>query len=102
MEEVAEVAVTAYERVKESSDAMSDAIYAALDAIDVFKATADEIAAEQGDEEEANIGLVKRMKQFSTRATAMVATIEDRVLDDLNFCMDRVFSVELAERGEFI
>jgi phosphoribosylformimino-5-aminoimidazole carboxamide ribonucleotide (ProFAR) isomerase len=102
MEEMGEMAVSAYERVKEKTEAMSDAIYAALDAIDAYKVTVDAISAEQGDVEEANIGLAKRMKQFSSRADAMVTAIEDGVLDHLNFCADRVFSVDLAERGEFI
>jgi len=42
------------------------------------------------------------MEQFSSRADSMVLAIEDGVLDHLNFCADRVFSVDLAERGEFI
>lgn len=102
MEEMGEMAVSAYERVKEKTEAMTDAVYAALDAIDAYKDTVEAIAAEQGDVAEENIGLAKRMNQFSRHSAAMIAAIEDGVLDPLNTCNDRLFSVELAEKGEFI
>lgn len=97
-----EVAVTAHQRVFESTKVMTDAIYAALDAIDSYVATVEEITGEQRALPEPNTQLVKRMQQFAKRAEAMIAIIEDEVLDHLNYCNDRVFSVDLAERGEFI
>lgn len=96
------MAVTAHERVGAKTEAMSDAIYAALDSIDAYLEIVKAVALEQGAVEESNIGLVKRMNQFTKRAEAMTSAIEDQVLDHLHFCTDRLFSVELAEKGEFI
>ena len=102
MEEMGEVAVTAHERVAEATKTMTDAIYAALDSLDGYMATVNGVIAEQEAAVDPNGSLVKRMQQFAGRAEAMTAAIEDAVLDHLNFCNDRLFSVELAERGEFI
>ncbi len=96
------MAVTAHERVAEATATMTDAIYAALDAIDGYLGTVNGVVAEQEAIAEPNGSLIKRMQQFAGRAAAMTAIIEDQVLDHLNFCTDRLFSVELAERGEFI
>ncbi len=102
METMGEMAVTAHERVAEATRTMTDATYAALDALDGYLETVNGVIADQEASDEPNGPLVKRMQQFAARAQAMTAIFEDQVLDHLNFCNDRLFSVELAERGEFI
>jgi len=96
------VAVSVHERVTAATGEMSDAIYAALDAIDAYREVVESVAAQAAGMDEPNVQLGKRMGQFSARARSMVTAIEDSVLTDLNFCTDRLFSVETAERGEFI
>lgn len=96
------MALSAFERISAASEAMSDAIYAALDAIDAYGETAAAIAEEYGSGENANEKVVHRMRQFEKLAAAMTTTIEDDVLDDLNWATDRLFSVQLAEDGTFI
>jgi hypothetical protein len=46
--------------------------------------------------------LVKRIEQFKQRGEAMVSILEDQVLAHLVFCVDRLFSVKMAEDGSFI
>lgn len=94
--------MTAHERVAEATKTMTDAVYAALDSIDGYLATVNGVVEEQERSDEPNGPLIKRMHQFAGRAEAMTTIIEDQVLDHLNFCNDRVFSVDLAEKGEFI
>lgn len=96
------MAVTAHERVAMATEQMSDAIYAALDAIDGYLDTVTHVAAEQRATAEPNAQLIKRMEQFEKRANAMTSIIEDEVLTHLNFCTDRLFSVKSAEEGDFI
>lgn len=96
------MAVTAQDRLTGKTQAMADAIYAALDAIDAYRDETAAIAAEQEASGEPNAMLVKRMGQFVSRAETMVRIIEDQVLDHLNFCTDRLFSVGPSEQGEFI
>ncbi|MDH3251074.1 MAG: hypothetical protein OEQ47_19050 [Acidimicrobiia bacterium] len=96
------MAMTAHERVSMATEQMSEAIYAALDAIDSYVDTVTHVASEQETSDEPNHGLIKRMGQFETPARAMSTIIEDDVLTHLNFCTDRLFSVKSAEEGEFI
>ena len=96
------MAVTAHDRVSMATEQMSDAIYAALDAIDAYVDTVTHVASEQRDAAEPNTALIKRMGQFEQRARAMTSIIEDEVLTHLNFCTDRLFSVKTAEEGTFI
>ena len=96
------MAVTAYERVAMATEQMSDAVYAALDAIDGYLDTVTHVASDQRAVTEPNEKLIKRMEQFETRARQMTSIIEDEVLTHLNFCTDRLFSVKSAEEGDFI
>lgn len=96
------MAVTAYDRVAMATEQLSDAIYAALDAIDGYLDTVTHIASAQREAVEPNEKLIKRMEQFEKRAREMTSVIEDEVLTHLNFCTDRLFSVKSAEEGDFI
>lgn len=102
MEEVGEVAMSATERLTPVTRAMTDAVYAALEAIDAYTSTVSSIAEEQAASADPNMKLIKRMEQFRSRAEEMVQIIENEVLDHLNFCNDRLFSIDATERGEFI
>jgi hypothetical protein len=102
MEEVEGMAVSVHERVAEATEIMETAMYAALEAIDSYGAVVRGIIDEQSKLDEPNAMLVKRMGQFSDRANTMVSVIEDEVLDHLNSCRDRLFSVKMAEEGTFI
>ncbi|HEY5651967.1 MAG TPA: hypothetical protein VIW46_10995 [Acidimicrobiia bacterium] len=96
------MAVSAHERVTMATEQMSDAIYAALEAIDAYVDTVTHVASEQEASDDPNTQLVKRMRQFEGRARDMTKIIEDQVLTHLNFCTDRLFSVKSAEEGTFI
>lgn len=96
------MAVSAYDRVSVKTEEMSDAIYAALEAIDAYSEEVAAVAADQRESVDPNHGVIHRMEQFEKRAAAMTKLIEDEVLTHLNFCTDRLFSVKTAEAGEFI
>ena len=91
-----------HELMAEKTRAMESAIYAALSAIDDYAAAALQVIADQEATGEPNEMLVKRMAQFAKKAETMTSIIEDDVLAHLMFCLDRLFSVEMAENGEFI
>ncbi|MDH4115899.1 MAG: hypothetical protein OEX04_05855 [Acidimicrobiia bacterium] len=96
------MAVKPHELIAERTHSMEGAIYSALDAIDAYGAAARKVIADEEAGAAPNEMLVKRMKQFASRADTMSKVIEDGVLTELMFCLDRLFSVEMAERGEFI
>lgn len=97
-----DVAVRPHERIGEKTREMEAAIYGALEAIDAYLGTLAELIAEQEASGEPNVMLVKRMKQFTQRAETMVKIIEDQVLAQLMFCLDRLFAVKMTEEGTFI
>ncbi len=96
------MAVRPHERVGERTREMEKAIYAALDALDAYRDTCREIVAEQKASDDPNQMLVKRLQQLAAKADTMTKTIEDDVLAELMFCLDRLFSVKMAEEGTFI
>ena len=91
-----------HERIEEKTRQMETAIYASLDSIDEYLETLRELIAEQESSDDPNVMLVKRMRQFVERGERMTAIVEDDVLAQLMFCLDRLFSVKMAEDGEFI
>lgn len=91
------MAVRAHERVAMATEQMSDAIYAALDAIDGYLDTVTHIASEQRETTEPNETLITRMDQFEIRAREMTSVLEDEVLNHLSFCTNRLSSVKAAE-----
>lgn len=97
-----EVAVRPHELMTEKTKAMEAAIYAALSSIDDYAAAAGRVITDEEASGEPNDMLVKRMAQFVKKAETMTSIIEDDVLAQLMFCLDRLFSVEMAENGEFI
>ncbi len=96
------MALSVHEQIAAKTEAMESAIYAALDAIDSYAETVAQVRAQQAAAEHPNEKLVKRLDQFLAKARSMTTTMEDDVVTELLFCVDRLFSVDLAERGEFI
>ncbi|MDH3499716.1 MAG: hypothetical protein OEM97_06310 [Acidimicrobiia bacterium] len=96
------MAVTVYEQVGAETRAMEAAVYAALDAIDGYAEAVARLAAEQQASADPNDMLIKRLHQFGAKAHAMTKIIEDDVITEMLFCVDRLFAVDLAEKGEFI
>lgn len=94
--------MTAYEQLKPRTEALEAAVYAALDACDAYReVVVTHLAAEEA-EPDPNPMVVKRLRQFEKKADAITQIIEDDVITELLFCIDRLAMLELAERGEFI
>lgn len=94
--------MSVHQRVAERTQVMESAIYAALDAVDAYAELLRGLIVELEAADEPNEKLIKRCNQFLAKAASMTSTLEDDVVTDLLFCLDRLFAVALAERGEFI
>jgi hypothetical protein len=90
------------DQVSAATKAMEAAVYGALEAIDSYQELVTSLIAEQQDSGQPNEKLIKRYQQFIKRADSMTSTLEDDVLEDLLFCLHRLFTLEPTERGEFI
>ncbi len=94
--------MTIYEDLKPKTDALEAAVYAALDACDAYReAVVTHLAAEES-KPDPNAMVVKRLRQFDKRSDTITRIVEDDVITELLFCIDRLAMLELAERGEFI
>ncbi len=102
MEKVVEMAVSEYEQVAEVTKKMEESIYGALDAVDAYRDVVATLLEAQQASEETNKTLVKRYEQFLQRADSMTSQMEDGVVDDLLFCLHRLFAVDLTERNKFV
>ena len=96
------MALSEYEQVAEATKNMEAAIYGALDAVDAYRDLLASLIEGQESSAQTNEKLVKRYQQFLKRADLMTSHLEDDVVDDLLFCLHRLFTVELTERDEFI
>ena len=94
--------MSVHAQVAEVTNDMETAIYEALDSIDRYAATIQRLVGEQHGAAEPNEMLVKRLQQFLAKAATMTTTVEDDVVTELLFCVDRLFAVDLAEKGTFI
>lgn len=91
-----------HEQIGNKTEDMERAIHAALDACDAYIETIRSLVAAEEASADPRVPLLKRYTQFISKAENMISTIEDDVLTDLNFCLDRLFSIKMAEDGEFI
>jgi len=93
---------TDYEAVAGATKAMEAAVYDALNAVDRYSNLITSLLERHEASSQPNMALVKRYRQFLQRADNMTTALEDDVLDELLFCLHRLFAVDLAERDEFI
>lgn len=91
-----------HEQVAEATKNMEAAIYGALEAVDSYRDVLTSLIEGQKSSAQTNEKLVKRYQQFLKRADSMTTLLEDDVVDDLLYCLHRLFTVEITERDEFI
>ncbi len=96
------MAVSEHEQVTGATKNMEAAIYGALEAVDSYRDLLVSLIEGQKSSAETNEKLVKRYQQFLKRADSMTTVLEDDVVDDLLYCLHRLFTVEITERDEFI
>lgn len=102
MEKVVEMALSEYEQVSAATKKMEESIYGALDAVDAYRDLVASLLEGQQASDQTNETLVKRYEQFLQRADSMTSQLEDGVVDDLLFCLHRLFAVDLTERNKFV
>ena len=96
------MAVRPHEIIADKTKNMESAVHAAIDAIEDYRDTCAKLIDDDAASDDPNEKLQGRLGQFVKRSDQMVASIEDDVLTPLNFLLDRLFSVKMAEDGEFI
>ena len=102
MAALGEMAVTKYEQVKALTSPVEAGFYELLDRIDAYQELLARLIAEEEAGAEPNAPLIKRFRQFTTRAENMTKILEDDVLTEMLWLIDRLHAVKDTEEGTFI
>jgi hypothetical protein len=99
---VAEVAVKPHEVMKERTAAVEQAFYDLLATCDEYRGAVQGLLATERSAEAPRDQLVHRLEQLSGRISRIIAILEDDALTEMLPMLDRLFTLERAERGEDI
>ncbi len=94
--------MSAFEIMTAKTVELEDGLYAALDGCDAYAEAAQALLADELAKDVPIQSLAKRLQQFLDRVGKISSFVEDDALTEFVFLRDRLFSVELAEKGEFI
>jgi hypothetical protein len=96
------MAVKPHEVLRERTAALESAFYDLLGVCDSYRTAVEGILAAEEAEEPQREQLIHRLEQMSTRIKRITTILEDEVLTELLPVLDRLFTLERAERGEDI
>jgi hypothetical protein len=96
------LAVRPHEVMKEKTAALETAFYDLLAVCDEYRTSVDELLAAEQATETHREQLVHRLEQMSGRISRIITILEDDALSELLPILDRLFTLERAERGEDI
>lgn len=91
-----------HDAVEVKTRELEEAVYGALDACDAYLETVREHLAAETSKPEPNAAVVKRLKMFEKKASAMVTVIEDDAITEMLSLIDRLHALGDAELGTFI
>ncbi len=91
-----------HDAVEPKTRELEEAVYGALDACDAYLETVREHLAAEEAKPEPNAAVVKRLRLFEKKASAMVTVIEDDAITELLTLVDRLHALADAELGTFI
>jgi hypothetical protein len=96
------VAVKPHEVMKEKTAALEKTFYDLLAVCDEYRTSVAELLAAERAAETSREQLVHRLEQMSGRISQIITILEDEALTELLPIIDRLFTLERAERGEDI
>jgi hypothetical protein len=99
---VAEVAVKPFEVMEERTAAVEHAFYDLLATCDQYGRAVQDLLATERSAEAPRHQLVHRLEQLAGRISRIIAILEDDALSEMLPMLDRLFTLERAERGEDI
>lgn len=97
-----EMDVTPHEVMTERTARLENAFYDLLGVCDAYRTSVDELLAAELVQETPRGQLVHRLEQMSGRISRIITILEDDALTELLPLLDRLFTLERAERGEDI
>ena len=91
-----------HEVMKERTAGLETAFYDLLAVCDEYRTSLEELRTAERAAETPRDQLVHRLEQMSARISRIITILEDDALTELLPLLDRLFTLERAERGEDI
>lgn len=91
-----------HEIMEEKTRSLETSFYALLEACDDYRQAAEKLLAAEHAADEPREQLVHRLQQLSGRVGTITRILEDEALTEMLTVLDRLFTLERAERGEDI
>lgn len=91
-----------HEVMTEKTRALEQSFYGLLEVCDDFRETVARLLAEEERSDQPREQLVHRLRQMSARINNIGHILEDDALTEMLPILDRLFTLERAERGEDI
>jgi hypothetical protein len=96
------MAVKPHEVMAERTSELETAFYDLLDVCDRYRLSVQGLLADERADLEPREQLVHRLEQMSGRVSRIIAILENEALTEMLPMLDRLFTLERAERGEDI
>lgn len=96
------MAVKPHEVMAERTSELETAFYDLLDVCDRYRLSVEGLLADEKAGPESREQLVHRLEQMSGRVSRIIAILETEALTEMLPMLDRLFTLERAERGEDI
>lgn len=91
-----------HEAMREKTSSLETAFYDLLAACDEYRRSVEGLLVAEREAETPRDQLVHRLEQMSERIGRIIAILEDDALTEMLPLLDRLFTLERAERGEDI
>lgn len=91
-----------HEVMTEKTRDLEDSFYGLLSVCDDYRRAVEGLIAAEAETAEPRQQLVHRLQQLSGRISNIIRILEDQALTEMLPMLDRLFTLERAERGEDI
>jgi hypothetical protein len=96
------MAVKPHEVMRERTANLERSFYELLDVCDAYRSSLEQLLADERTSASPREQLIHRLEQLSTRISRITTILEDEALTEMLPILDRLFTLERAERGEDI
>jgi hypothetical protein len=96
------MAVKPHEVIQQRTADLERSFYELLDVCDAYRSSVEQLLIDERGSASPREQLIHRLEQMSARISRITTILEDEALTEMLPILDRLFTLERAERGEDI
>jgi hypothetical protein len=96
------MAVKPHEVIQQRTADLEKSFYELLDVCDAYRSSVEQLLIDERGSASPREQLIHRLEQMSARISRITTILEDEALTEMLPILDRLFTLERAERGEDI